>query len=348
MVIKIKVDGLYLIAIQPFSTQVERENLVLFLLKQNIQRVGFIDLAPTRDILDLIKMLDTQGIATKLFIDHHENDEKIDEVINARAIYEYIENENFRLYPRVNAASATSLAKNSEAEELGLQVVFFHYDIDGFSGGLKMSHLGKRIKWFDAVANIAEKGPNSNIVLPPEALRYLQLMQMGMNVGPPYQYDPEKRNIALQEVYLNVARWLDLDFDDSVISDFISEINEVNNTSIELSETIIAHTLKREDGIIFVDCYQDMRTGKRPNFQYLKRELFKMAQDFMLVAIRVLGHKGDQISIFKPRDFDLDLPKLLPADEAGDWHIDARIHIRANNFSAFKYNYLQAVSALTH
>lgn len=348
MVIKIKVDGIYLIAIQPFSTQVERENLVLFLLKQNIQRVAFIDLAPTRDILDLIKMLDAQGIATKLFIDHHENDEKIDEVINARAIYEYIENENFRLYPRVNAASATSLAKNSEAEELGLQVVFFHYDIDGFSGALKTSFLGQKYSWFDQVANIAEKGPTSNIPLPAEAKKYLYLMQSGMNVGPPYQYDPHKRNIALQELYSNIALWLANGMDDSLIVDFIDELNEVNDQTTELSYQIIKNTFKREDGIIFVDCYEYMNSGKRPNFQVLKKELFRLAEGFMLVAIRVLGHKGDQISIYKPKDFDLYLPSLMPFEEKGDWHIESRIHIRSSNFSEFKKNYLNAVSSIIH
>jgi len=348
MVIKVNVDGIYLIAIQPFSTQVERENLVLFLLKQNIQRVGFIDLAPTRDILDLIKMLDAQGIATKLFIDHHENDEKIDEVINARAIYEYIENENFRFYPRSVAPSAASLVKTNEAATLGLDAVFFHYDIDGFSGAIKATFLGSKYPWFDSVANIAEKGLISNIPLTTDAKRYMHLMQAGMNVGPPYQYDSQKRNIALQELYFNIALWLAHDQDDTVIADFINELQEVNEMTSEISYQIIQNTLRRDDGIIFVDCFEIMNKGKRPNFQVLKKELFRLAEGFMLVAIRVLGHKGDQISIFKPRDFDLDLPKLLPADEAGDWHIDARIHIRANNFSAFKYNYLQAVTALTH
>jgi len=348
MVIKIKVDSLYLIAIQPFSTQVERENLTLFCVQNNLRKIGFIDLAPTQDIFNLVKLLDLQGIELKLFIDHHENDQKLDEINNARAIYDFIENENFRFYPRSVAPSATCLAKANEAKKLGLDAVFFHYDIDGLSGALKMSFLGQKYSWFDSVANIAEKGPATNISLTSDAKKYLHLMQAGMNVGPPYQYDSQKRNIALQELYFNIALWLAHDQDDTVIADFIDELNEVNEQATELSYQIILNTLKKDDGIIFVDCYEIMNQGKRPNFQYLKRELFKMAQDFMLVAIRVLGHKGDQISIFKPRDFDLDIPKLLPADEAGDWHIDARIHIRTNNFSAFKYNYLQAVTALTH
>jgi hypothetical protein len=348
MVIQVKVDGIYLIAIQPFSTPVEREELVLFLLKHNLHKVGFIDLAPTKDIFDLLKSMDSQGINTCFFADHHENEEKADEIINARAIYEYIENDNFRFLPRLQAPSACGLAKANEAKRLGLNAIFFHYDIDGFSGALKMTYLGKIYTWLDDVANLAEKSiGSSSLRLTPNANRYMRLMQAGMNVGPPYQFDPLKRNIALRELYSNVAIWLQSEMNDIVIIDFINELIEVNEEATELSYEIL-QSVKRDEGIIFVDCFKYMNSGKRPNFQVLKKELFNLAEGFMLVAIRVLGHKGDQISIFKPRDFDLYLPSLMPFEEKGDWHIASRIHIKSSNFSEFKKNYLNAVSSIIH
>lgn len=342
MLIKVKLGSLLGIVIQPFNTQIERENIVNYLSENSLINCGFHDLTTTDDIYALIKLMERVGRNIILYIDHHENPEKHNENSNALGIYEIINNKNFRIIPRDNAPSATGLVKANEAKQLGLDVFFTHYDIDGFCGLIKASELGSRYSWLDDVANLAEKGGSNGKPLSSEARRFLVFMQKGLNLGPPYQFDHDKRNIALQELYTNMCSWLYNDLDDKVIIDFINELEEVNEDTTELSKKILQDTLKIDDGIVFVDAYDYMFKGKRPNFNYLKKELFRLASDYMLVAIRVLGHKGDQISVYRSQGFNINLPYLMPLEEFNDWHIESRIHFKTKNFVEFKENYLKA------
>jgi len=323
-----KLNGIVGFAIQPFLKYIELIELIKFILINNIKKVALVDLGPSNEIVDFIKMLILFGIDV-VYVDHHENQEK--NLENYQIIYTLL-GKNTHILPGKYAPSATSMVAIGEWLKENIELVFFHDDLDGYLAYAKGCYSKKLYDELDNDANKFEGQANG--------YNYSKLAQIylrGIYLGPSYFINPPRRQENRQVLYDKLKLWIENEQNDSVIADYLNilEIEYIKNKELTIS---LFSKIEKFPGLIYIDIIREYKNEIKPNLGLLKAEMFKQGNNECVIAIRLVGKYGDQVSLFTPRNFKkhFKLYELLPYEEKNDWHRDSRLHIKYENFEFFK------------
>ncbi len=322
------INGIKGFAIQPFLSYIHLLLIAEFILLNKIKKVALVDLGPSDQIVDLIKTLINFGIEV-VYIDHHENKEK--NISNYHQIVDRL-GKNARVLPGEFAPSATSMVEIGEWLKRKVDFVVFHDDLDGYLSYLKGCFDQKFYDQLDIDANKFEGQINSNGYSP-----LANIYLMGTFYGPSYFVNPVSRQENRQTLYEKLRVWIENGQNDEVISDYINIITAEYQQNKILTQNLFVN-IKKEKGLVYVDILKEYQQGIKPNLGLLKAEMFRQGDNNSIVAIRLIGKLGDQISLFTPRRFQkhFKLFELLPNEEANDWHREDRLHIKSKNFEMIK------------
>lgn len=334
MLITLQLKDIYGIGIQPNLQSLEINEIIAFCQRILAKRVAFVDLAPTNDILNLIQILNEEGIETVLFKDHHADDRKKDLTENATKIFEIMEySREFLFYSRDNFSTATSMVNAGEWKDKNINIVFFHDDLgDGWCGFLKGLRQPMIYPYLNEIAENSEGASNYTDEVG-------VIFKKAKNIGPSFFIDQEKRQSNRRWIYNQILQWL-------------MNKRRVTTSSKKFLQTITNQAIKAKkivkkliplveifDNLIYLDYREILEQGNKPDIGMLLYRMFALGDFKKIVACRVIGNLGDQINVSSPNGFmeskNFSLVDLLPPGSNG-WHVDGRIHFPASQFDQFK------------
>lgn len=323
-----KINGIIGFAIQPFLKYIELIELIKFILIDNIKKVALVDLGPSNEIVNFIKMLILFGIDV-VYIDHHENQEK--NLENYQTIYTLL-GKNTRILPGKYAPSATSMVAIGQWLNDNIPLVFFHDDLDGYLAYLKGCYNQKIYNDLDKDADKFEGQANGY-----SYSKLAQIYLKGIYLGPSYFINPVSRQENRQVLYEKLKIWIEGNQNDDLIRDYLLSLQTEFSKNKELTLSLFSR-IKKLNGLIYIDIIDQYKKEIKPNLGLLKSEMFKMGNDYCVIAIRLIGKYGDQVSLFTPNNFKkhFKLYELLPYEEKNDWHRENRLHIKYEDFEFFK------------
>ncbi len=328
ILIHTKINGIIGFAIQPFLKYIELIELIKFILLNDIKKVALVDLGPSNEIVNFIKMLILFGIDV-VYVDHHENQEK--NLDNYQIIYSLL-GENTHILPTKYAPSATSMVAIGQWLKDDIDLVFFHDDLDGYLAYLKGCFEQKLYNELDNDANKFE-GQANGLIYSKLAQIYLQ----GIYLGPSYFINPPRRQENRQVLYDKLKIWIAGDQNDNLIADYLTTLQTEYVKNKELTFGLFSR-IEKFIGLIYIDIIAEYKKEIKPNLGLLKSEMFKQGNNECVIAIRLVGKFGDQVSLFTPNNFKkhFKLFELLPFEEKNDWHRESRLHIKYEDFEFFK------------
>ncbi len=330
MLITLQLKRIHGVGIQPNLRNLEISNILQFCQTVMAKRIAFVDLAPTSDILNLIKVLNQKGIKTVLFKDHHADDRKKDLAANALKIFEIMEHSReFLFYPRDNFSTAASMVNPGEWSEKGIDVVFFHDDLgDGWCSFLK--GLQKPMI-YPHLNEIAENAEGENNYIDEVGI----LFKKAKSLGPSFFINQERRQVNRRWIYNGILQWL---VNGLKKSDFTKMIEDNSTQAKKITQQLINY-VEVSSNLVYLDYRHVLKRGEKPDIGLLLYKMFEMGHFKTLIACRVIGNLGDQINISSPNGLmkskNFSLIDLLPLGSNG-WHVDGRIHFPVSEFDQFK------------
>lgn len=323
-----KINGIVGFAIQPFLKYIELIELIKFILLNNLKKVALVDLGPSDEIVNFIKMLILFGIDV-VYIDHHENQDK--NLDNYRIIYSLLE-KNTCILPSKYAPSATSMVASGYWLNENIDLVFYHDDLDGYLAYLKGCYDHKLYDQLDKDANKFEGQINGY-----NYSKLAQIYLQGIYLGPSYFINPPRRQENRQVLYDKLKIWIEGNQNDDLIVDYLITLQTEFVKNKELTLGLLPR-IEKFKGLIYIDIIDEYKKEIKPNLGLLKAEMFKQGNSECVIAIRLIGKHGDQVSLFTSHNFKkhFKLNDLLPYEEKNDWHRESRLHIKYTDFEFFK------------
>lgn len=323
-----RLNGIIGFAIQPFLKYIELIELIKFILLNQIKKVCLVDLGPSDEIVNFIKMLILLEIDV-VYIDHHENQEK--NLENYQTIYNLL-GKNAHILPSKYAPSATSMVATGQWLNDKIGLVFYHDDLDGYLAYLKGCYDQKLYNDLDKDANKFEGQANGY-----SYSKLAQIYLQGIYLGPSYFINPPRRQENRQVLYDKLKIWIEGNLNDNLIVDYLITLKNEFQKNKELTQSLFSR-IEKFVGLIYIDIVDEYKKEIKPNLGLLKSEMFKQGNNECVIAIRLIGKYGDQVSLFTPNNFKkhFKLHELLPYEEKNDWHRESRLHIKFGDFEFFK------------
>ncbi|MDP3955711.1 MAG: hypothetical protein Q8Q18_00490 [bacterium] len=170
-------------------------------VKSRSIKFGFLDLAFSDHIANLIVSLLEQGHEIGLYADHHVDPNLREEYSNIVALEHEITTKYARFIPRRDCKASALLVKEGEFIEENIELVFFHEDFDGFVSFLK----GCGITWPSMTRDATIIDSACTGVLSAQGKLLLEQMKCFL---PNARVDPTGRERILERVYKFTIQWI--------------------------------------------------------------------------------------------------------------------------------------------
>ena len=323
--IQVAAKGVVGFAIHPNVGSAERSEIIAAL--PEAPRAAFIDLAPTREVLEFIGQLEAVGVVVVAYYDHHLDPRRQAEVANARKLERKL-GKRAKIVTRREAPSCPCLIEVGEWEKIGANTVFFHADFDGFLGFLKGA--GVVYPEIDNDADLLDGAGNGR-----------RLSQIGKlladaheHLVPAFSQDPAGHQRGKQRVYQTLADWIVGGLKPEAIQAFADEVRRATAEAERLARELAWLAEPLPGRVVICNFLSYIKTGKPIAIPVWKRELLRRFGPVLLCSIGT-GHLGEQVYIELPKAWQgqVDLRDFLPEGVQG--RVSFRVQVPMSRWPEF-------------
>lgn len=298
-------------------------------------KIGFIDLAPSNEIMSLMRQIEDAGCEIGAFFDHHLDvfAKNKAEVRNGAEIERKLGNRS-RVLTRKCASSSAHLVALGEWRKFGVNIVFFHADADGFFGFLK--GCGVSYPEMDSDADILDgvaKGRKLTSAgkLLADCLQYLV---------PAFSQNPEGHRIWKENIFREFGGWVADGClpDDKRIIGLRQRADEAAEEAIDIAMKLVAIAKKIPGDVVVSDFLPYIKAGKSIAIPLWKSGILRKFGS-VLICSTGSGHMGEQMFIELPRAWQgkYDLRDFLPNGVRG--RAPFRAQVPLNRWEEFLQNW---------
>ena len=324
--IQVATKGLAGFAIHPNVGSAERSEIIAAL--PEAPRAAFIDLAPTRDVLEFVSQLEeAAGVVVIAFYDHHLDPRRSAEVANARELERKL-GKRAKIVARREAPSCPRLIEVGKWEKIGSNVVLFHADFDGFLGFLKGA--GVLYPEMEDDADLLDGAGNGRRL---SAIGKL-LADAHEFLVPYFSQDPAGHQREKQRVYQTLADWIAEGLKPEAIKAFAEEVRQATDEAECLAHELAWLAKPLPGRVVICNFLPYIRAGKPIAIPTWKREILRRFGPVLLCSIGT-GHLGEQVYIELPKAWQgqVDLRDFLPERVQG--RVPFRVQVPVDRWPEF-------------
>ena len=314
------------VVIHPNIGSAERSEIIAA-LPTKVPRAAFIDLTPTREILEFVSQLEAAGVVVVAYYDHHLDPRRQAEVVNARELERKL-GARARIVTRRQAPSCPCLIEVGQWEKIGVNTIFFHADFDGFLGFLKgagvvYSELGDDADLLDGAGNGRRLSQIGKLLA--DAHEFLV---------PYFSQDPAGHQREKQRVYQTLADWIVGGCQPKAVSAFAEEVRRATNEAERLAHELAWLTEPLPGKVVICNFLPYIKAGKPIAIPTWKREILRRFGPVLLCSIGT-GHLGEQVYIELPKAWQgqVDLRDFLP--EGVEGRVPFRVQVPLDRWPEF-------------